>query len=72
MAEIERRFTALERNVAELLGPARVQEFLELDDDSDLDGESTGTGALLSRIERLEKLLGQLRQKSRRPRRQGR
>ena len=72
VAEIERRFTALERNVAELLGPARVQEFLELDEDSDLGVESAGTEALLSRIERLEKLLGQLRQKARRPRRQGR
>ena len=72
VAEIGRRFTALERNVAELLGPGRVQELLELDGDTDLNEASTGTEALLSRIERLEKLLGQLRQKGRRPRRQGR
>lgn len=72
MAEIGRRFAALERNVAELLGPTRVQEFLEQDDAPELDGESTETSVLLTRIERLEKLLKQLRQKGRRPRRQGR
>ena len=69
--EISRRFAELERNVAELLGPARVQEFLELDEEPDLDSEMDGTEALLTRIERLEKLLVQLRQKKRSPNRQG-
>jgi general secretion pathway protein A len=64
--EIGRRFAALERNVAELLGPAQVQELLEQE------GEPGNAGTLLTRIDRMEKLLGQLRQKGRRPRRQGR
>ena len=72
VAELTRRFGALERNVAELLGPTRVQEFLEQEDDPDLAEETTDPGVLLTRMERLERLLGQLRRKSRRSRQQGR
>lgn len=60
VAEVERRFTALERQVTELLGPARVQEFLEQESEFGAGVGASGTSALIARIDRLEKLVGQL------------
>lgn len=67
MESLEQHFAALERSVAELLGPARLQELMVQQEGDDVDPSAeSAENALLVRIERLERLLGRARQEGRR------